>query len=293
MENSKQVVGWDITIKKDRHDTWKHLGEQLNGWCKKWVFQQERGNGGYEHWQVRVHLIQKKTEAGMKTDLKQGGGPMADIGGHWSITSGGTHLNNKFNYCMKKDTRVDGPWKDSDYQEPPKLTSQLSHFMELEMYPWQQQVKDWCMEEDFRSIKLVYDKPGNSGKSLLAEYLEYIGVAFEMPPLRMMEDIMQFCFSFPSQKAYLIDMPRAMKKDKLGEFYAGLECIKNGVCYDKRYQGKKRRMNRPQVIVFTNVLPCFEFLSPDRWQVWEMQPDKSLAALPAFVPEFTPMDSCT
>lgn len=282
----QQVVGWDVTIPKDRYEDWRQLGKELNGWCKKWVFQEEKGAGGYEHWQVRLHLMGRRTLASMKTELAQEGGPMYDVGGHWSITSSGVHLNNKFNYVMKKDSRVSGPWKDGDYEEPPVLTRQLRRFRECELYPWQQQVIDWCMQEDDRFVRLVHDPPGNSGKSILAEYLEYLGLAFEMPSMRLMEDIMQFCYSFKSQKAYLIDMPRAMKKDKLGEFYAGLECLKNGVCYDKRYTGKKRRMDRPQVIVFTNVLPEFSFLSPDRWSVWTMQPDKSLVQteLPAMAP---------
>ena len=35
----------------------------------------------------------------------------------------------------------------------------------------------------------------------------------------------------PPQKAYIIDMPPGMKKDKLADFYAGLESIKNGVTF--------------------------------------------------------------
>lgn len=291
MAGNGQVVGWDITIPKDKWEDWKHLGKALNEWCKKWVFQLEKGEEtGYEHWQVRVHLVQKKTQAGMLGLFKKEQGPIWDIGGRWSITSAGVHLNNGFNYVMKKDTRLEGPWKDSDYEDPPKLTRQLRNFMQHEMYPWQAQVTEWCHQEDDRSIKLIYDPIGNSGKSILAEYLEYVGLGFDMPSMRVMEDIMQFCYSFKDQKAYLIDMPRAMKKDKLGEFYAGLECLKNGVCYDKRYCGKKRRFDRPQVIVFTNVLPCFQFLSADRWSVWQMQEDKSLTPYeePSMEPGFNP-----
>lgn len=274
-----QVVGFDVTIPKNKYREWRELGKQLNEWCKKWVFQEEKGEGGYEHWQVRLHLIQKKTHAGMISDLKMGQGPISDIGGHWSVTSGGVHLNNKFNYVMKKDSRVDGPWKDSDYQEPAVMTRQLRYFLENDMYPWQTEVMGWCQEPDDRKVDLILDRVGNSGKSILAEYLEYHGLAFEMPPLRQMEDIMQFAYSFPVQKAYLIDMPRAMKKDRLGDFYAGLESIKNGVCYDKRYCGKKRRFDRPRVIVFSNCAPDWKFLSADRWNVYDMLPDKSLNQL--------------
>ena len=30
-----------------------------------------------------------------------------------------------------------------------------------------------------------------------------------------------------------------LKKDKLADLYSGIEVIKNGVCYDKRYHAKK------------------------------------------------------
>jgi hypothetical protein len=63
-------------------------------------------------------------------------------------------------------------------------------------------------------------------------------------------------------------MPRGMKKDKLGDFYSGIEVIKNGVAYDKRYTAKKIRFNRPRIFVFTNTLPELNLMSKDRWVIW-------------------------
>ena len=238
-----QVCGYDITINNPTK-SWMETGALLNDWAKKWVFQLEVGESGTKHFQIRVHLNQKITMAGLVTDLKMGQGPMADIGGHWSITSGGVHLNNKFNYVMKKDGRLEGPWKESEHRDPPLLTRQLRDFMTHEKYPWQVTLEGWCTQTDDRFIKLIHDVQGNLGKSIMEEYLEYHDMAFGMPPMRAMEDIMQFAYSFPAQKVYIVDMPRGMKKDKLGDFYAGLECLKNGVMYDKRYAGKKRRIDR-------------------------------------------------
>ena len=87
---------------------------------------------------------------------------------------------------------------------------------------------------------------------------------------------MQCCMGVSPQKCYLIDIPRAMKKDKLASFYSGLEALKNGVMYDKRFHFKKRRIDRPQVIVFTNTLPDWDLMSRDRWQVWRMLPDLTM-----------------
>lgn len=268
------VVGFDITL-NNPEVTWKQWGKLLNGWCKKWVFQLEKGESGTPHFQARIHLIQRKTMAGLLTDFKQGNGPIADIGGRWSITSGGVHLGNKFNYVVKAD-REDGPWRDTDWVEPPVLTRQLRTFLKHTKYAWQETVEGWTTTEDDRSIKVIFDQWGNGGKSIFAEYLEYKGAAFEVPAMRTCEDLMQFAYGFRPQKVYMIDMPRGMKKDKLGEFYSGLECLKNGVCYDKRYCGKKRRFDRPQIIVFTNQIPILELMTKDRWEIYSMMQDHSL-----------------
>ena len=69
-------------------------------------------------------------------------------------------------------------------------------------------------------------------------------------------------------------MPRGMKKDRLGDFYAGIEVIKNGVAYDKRYAAKKIRFDRPRIIVFTNMMPNLDLMSKDRWALWEIKNNK-------------------
>lgn len=263
------LVGYDITIPCTLCEA-PELGAKLVKWCKKFVFQREKGDEGYEHFQCRVHLIKAKTMATVIRDVAP------KVGGHWSITSSNTHVKGSFNYVMKEDTLMEGPWTEEDFTNPPKLTRQLRTFLQHEMYPWQKQISEMIQVEDDRRIIMVWDEVGNIGKSVFAEYMEYLGRAFEVPPFRQMEDIMQFAFSFKDQKCYMVDMPRAMKKDKLGEFYAGLECLKNGRLYDKRHVGKARRMDRPQIVVFTNVLPEWTMMSQDRWTVFAMQADRSL-----------------
>ena len=285
-----QIKRFDITISrekyKDKYENWEDLHKKLIGWCSHFAFQLERGESGYEHWQCRVQLIHKKTCAAMLSDI------IPAIGGNWQVTSNGVHTGPKhFSYVTKEDTRIDGPWDDTSLvQEKPPLTRQLQRFMEHEFYPWQATCWKLVQEEDDRWIHLFFDEVGNVGKSVFLEFLEYQGLAFEMPPLRHLEDIMEFAHSFPPQKAYIIDMPRGMKKDKLADFYAGLETMKNGVTYDKRYVGKKRRMDRPQIMVFTNTLPAFEFMSMDRWRIHVLQRDKSIISRTAeehlFVTQF-------
>lgn len=275
MGGGKALKGYDFTLSVAMQDDMEEIIAFLNGYCKKWVFQKEIGESGYLHWQGRVHLISSKTESALINMTGPKNHP-AMKGIHWSITSRDTHLNNNFNYVMKMDSRVDGPWKDEDYTEPAVMTRQLTNFLKCDLREWQTQIMQITATEDDRNITCVIDRIGNSGKSIFCEFLEYKRMALELPPMRSMEDIMAVVMGMPTSTCYIIDMPRAMKKEKLSEFYAGIECLKNGYCYDKRYKFRKRRFNRPQIIVFTNVEPKWDYMSLDRWKCFEMANDYSL-----------------
>lgn len=177
-------------------------------------------------------------------------------------------------YWGKDHTILSGPWDIKEYSAP--TTTQLDIFNKFELYPWQATVKSLCEKFEMRKINLIWDTTGNAGKSLFLEYLEYNKLAEEVPPFRLMEDIFQWVYGYPGKNCYIFDMPRGMKKDKLGDFYSGIEVIKNGVAYDKRNFPKKVRFNRPIIFVFTNTLPCLDLMSKDRWVIWEISKDKEL-----------------
>lgn len=166
------------------------------------------------------------------------------------------------------DTRVAGTNK---VVERPPLTRQLREFLSFEKRPWQKKMDQLVAQEGDRSI-IIYDRIGNIGKSIYVEYLEYQGLACQVPAFRFLRDLMKFCLSFDAQKCYIIDMPVAMKKAKLDDLYTGLETLKDGFLWDKR-SGKTRYIDRPQVIVFTNTLPKWGRMNRDKWVVYETQPD--------------------
>ncbi len=255
-KQENKLTGWDITISKKQQNDVKIIKELLNKFCTSWVFQEEKGEKtGYEHWQCRVYVKNRLRPTCRKFPFE----------GHWSPTCNNVHLNNNFNYCMKEDTRIDGPWRSSD----PTTTKQLDDFLEMELRPYQKEISNWANEFDMRWIDVIYDTEGNLGKSIFTEYLEYIGAAEEVPPYRSMEDIMQWVAGRPIKPMYIFDMPRGMKKDKLAEFYSGIEVIKNGVAFDKRYTPTKVRFNRPRIVIFTNTMPCLGLMSKDRWRIWK------------------------
>lgn len=281
-EYTGQKVRFDVSIPLTVTETSQGVLKAAKPIFKHFTFQEEPypTTPDVHHWQFRGSLHNKATRSKVLTDL------IPKFRGHWSLTSKCVHSTNDFNYVMDETKRVPGTpvFTDKTLIENKPKTTQLAifekHLEEHGFFPYQQFLLDRLEEFDMRRIVLVYDPAGNNWKSLFTEYLDYYDMVFEIPPLRNIADIMQFCMSFKPYKAYVVDLPRGMKKDKLGEFYAGLECVKNGYFYDIRYDGKRRRQSRPHVIVFTNTLPSFDLMTPDRWDVFQLNPsDKTLTQM--------------
>lgn len=254
---------WDFTLPKLELDE-NILKDNLRNKTKKFAFQLEKGATGYEHWQGRISLIKKKSLSALITFF-------ASIP-HWAkahFTPTSSNAKGDIFYVIKDDTRIAGPWTDKD--EIIVNTKQMTLFNEWGLLPWQAKAKAIAQQFCLRSIDLIYDQSGNCGKSLFAEHMEYVGLAEEVPPFRLMDDIFQWVATRPIKGCYLVDMPRGMKKDKLGDFYSGIEIIKNGVAYDKRYNAKKIRFDRPRIFVFTNTLPDLSLMSQDRWKLWTIK----------------------
>lgn len=237
------------------------IRDLLKGIAKKYVFQKEQGDGGYLHYQGRLSLIKRrrKPEA-IKLFVR--------APNYFEPTCNPEFYRGEAFYQMKLDTRIEGPWKDTD--EMPVLTRQIQEFLKWKLRPYQVRIYEEASIFDMRKINLIWDTTGNCGKSLLSEYMEYKGLAEEVPPFRLMDDIFQWVATRPIRKCYIVDMPRGMKKDRLGDFYSGIEVIKNGVAYDKRHRATKIRFDRPRIFVFTNTLPQLELMSKDRWVIWKI-----------------------
>lgn len=266
VDRDKRCAVYDVTMAYEKCDNIKDLRPILDKIFKKWACQVEEGSEtGYKHWQIRGSLfVKKRLHEAIRTHH--------ELEGHWSVTSGACTT---FNYVMKNDTRVEGPYSDKD--PPEKVpTRQLVEFMTKEMYGWQKWLIDSAQEVEDRKIKVVLDHNGNTGKSIMCEYLEFHDLGVELPPMSSAEDLLQAVFGIGEHKCYLIDMPRGMKKDRLASFYAGLESLKNGTVYDKRYAFKKLRMSRPQVFVFSNTMPDLSLLSIDRWSIFQVTNDQNI-----------------
>lgn len=259
------VAIWDFTCPANLWEL-EELRSHLRSIAKKWVFQLERGGEtGYMHYQGKVSLISKTRQF----DIEDGDTSASHI-------SDGKSL---FNYVTKEASRVAGPWSDKD---TPKFLQKKVEKMTT-LYSWQR----WLVGEAGiyldRYIDLICDPEGCKGKSSIVSYCEYHDIAVKIPMMTGMngKDCVQIVLQMylekgKGEKAYVIDFPRALRKDKLHEFYEAIETIKDGYLFDMRYGFTKRWMEVPRIFIFTNELPDESLLSRDRWRVWNIDEEKDI-----------------
>ncbi len=252
------IAVWDFTIPEES------LGrEEITKWCrdkcKHWCFQLEEGtNSGYRHWQGRVSL---RTKA--RTMIKQ------LVPAHWSIThDSGTQL-----YVTKEETRVEGPWSDKAEEAYIPL-----HIRDKSPLPWQQMILDSAGMVE-RKINVIVDEKGCHGKSILcamARTRRYLTI----PPVGDAKELISTCCDILSARRIrepgliIIDIPRAVNKNRLGALFTAIETIKQGWVYDMRYQYKEWVFDPPSLWIMSNHNIPKEFMSADTWVLWKFIEDK-------------------
>lgn len=251
--------------------------EELIKWlkanCKKYVFQLEKGDTGYVHWQGRMSLIKKRQKHVALTLFKEIPAP-----NYFEPTVSSEYRKEAF-YAMKEDTRLEGPFKDTDEHEEVYIPRQ---YRDIELYSYQKDIIASAKVFDTRTINLIYDPVGNNGKSTVAAICELLYGGIDMPPLNDYKELVALACNIcmdkelRNPKVFFFDMPRAVKKDQLNGLFSAIEQIKKGKLYDVRYHYKSWWIDSPQVWVFTNMKPDLSMLSLDRWKVWYIDDEKTL-----------------
>lgn len=220
--------------------------------CKKFCFQLEKGESGYVHYQGRISLkVKRRQPPTFPTDKV-----------HWSVTS--TENRDNMFYVMKSDTREKGPWMDTDAYIPRQVR-------DITLYPWQQQILDDANHWNTRHINIVICPEGNIGKSTLATYAGCRGLARNVPIMENYKDLMRYVMNVPISRLYLIDFPRSLNKTSSFSFWSAIETIKNGYCWDDRYEFREQYFDCPNIWVFCNSDVDTKYLSVDRWVFWDVR----------------------
>lgn len=251
------------------------IKKSLESLCRKFCFQKEKGEEtGKIHFQGRFTLKIKKRKSEIIKLLQEESWKKF----HISITSSNNQKNDY--YVMKDDTRIEGPWTDEDVEiYIPKDIKKIN-----ELKPWQESLRNTLKEYNERTVDIVFDESGNKGKTTLVRYMMLYDDAELLPFCNDYKDIMRMAYDVGPKEIYLVDMPRAINKEKLSQFFSGIETLKSGYCYDDRYKFTKRIFDRPRICIFTNVQPDKSMLSKDMWKIWCINNEEQL------VPYIDPID---
>jgi len=264
MPQANQMYMWILTGRATAPGAAGHDEEvkSVREWCakyaKRWAGQIEIGKGGYVHWHLYVSLKTKDRKSGVINTAREA------VRQEWDVRPVKDEKATR-EYCTKKDSRVAGPWQDSDAAAPEDIK-------ELKLYPWQQHivadVRAPVTAETRRLVNVVIDEAGAIGKSTLLRYLRWHKYADVIPPFSSMERMSGYVLSKGAHTAYCVDIPRAMPRKGQQEMWAGIEQIKSGYAMDWRYTARDATFTCPHMWVFTNARIKEKLMSGDRWRFW-------------------------
>lgn len=250
--------------------------KQLDDLDWKFIFQLERGASAERaHYQMSIKLPSKgkKRKSELLGVLAKAFPTQAMAAFHVRETHS---EEGSFTYCMKPDTRVDGPWVDKVRVVPPRpnLFTRGQQVRD-DPYPWQAAlIARLEKEPDNRSIMWLADPDGANGKTSLLEYCEEIGkFGVTLPYAAKPHQLAGYIKGMREDREFttvFFDLPRAatMEKDphKWAELAANIEMVKDGRVQSALY-GKyvKVTFAPPHVVIFANALcPVPEAWTPDR-----------------------------
>jgi len=252
-----------------------------------WCFQMEKGkiNGRY-HYQGRMKLPDKN---------KKRKSTLINMQPLWSWTPTSNKNKNNMFYVQKEDTRIVGPWKDTDacFYLPKDLKDVTK------LLPWQED-SDEMMKDWYLRLIRVYLGVGNDGKSTYCRYKCATNKKWVwIPPCDSQKQLMEFAYAeYKGKKradwpeVIMFDIPKDIEEKQYRMMFTAIEIIKSGWVYDGRYTSRKMMVDPPNIIVFANKVPYLKALTPDKWSLWKIQ-NKELVEydpefeLKALDPEFT------
>lgn len=264
-----QCVVWEFRCNENMFSV-EELKGLLHKLAKKWVFQLEQGSTtDYKHYQGRMSLwkIKRKNEL-MKLIMGTG----SPVFNYLEPTTNAEYKKEAF-YCMKEDTRIEGPWKNTD--EASYIPKQ---YREIKLYNWQKEILEFNF--DTRHINVLICPKGNIGKSTMCRIGMLKHKAIMLPSHNDGVKLIQSCHNILSGKDLrsphfvFVDLPRAMSKENLGGLFSAIETIKDGYVYDERNHFKEWWFDSPNIWVFTNKFPETNYLSEDRWRYWTIKNDQ-------------------
>ena len=266
--NTKQIspaIHWVFTF---NNYTTNDIEELCKLVCKKYIFQEEKGNGticphtgallkeGVPHLQGYVEFKEKVRPIGLVSNKI-----------HWAVSKDKKNNYKKaIEYCHKIATRTGSVY--SNFYEEIKTINKSS------FYQWQNNIFEILMNNsDDRHIHWLWEDIGNVGKTAFAKYMcvHHGAIILSGKGSDMKNGVLDYIKNNNrSPKIIIIDIPR-VSTDYVS--YSGIEEIKNGLFYSSKYEGGQVIMNPPHIICFANKEADTWKMSQDRWKIIEIKQD--------------------
>lgn len=310
---SKNCQRWDITIYKFSTENIELVDHQKIGFalielCNKLAFQLEETKEKHQHYQIRCNTIKptvknkiikflfEKLNLNSETEKQiiQSVKPTAEA-------------TKNFNYVMKEESRINGPWTDSDfdqYKEKEKYIPSHVKGFNADRMPWHDELikiyeefdkmrkqKDKIIKDkDFRikyyqmarCCNIILDFEGGKGKTTISSIIKHYYNGIILPIINDCKELTQaICNELKDNNIrepgpILLDLPRSMEKKLLKGIYGGLENVMTCSVKDTRHHLASWDFECPQIWVFTNELPDVYNLSLDRWRFYTITKDNHL-----------------
>lgn len=193
-------------------------------------------------------------------------------------------------YCSKSDSKISETIYSNDIR--PFIPKDLALFDDkLQLYAWQCDIheilfnsRDFLKQRvitkpDDRTISVIVDEHGNSGKS---KFVKYLCFNYEQDICKLAfgtaQQLRSAVISAGRKKVYILDIPRTLGlSDNIYDIISVVEDIKNGfVCSSMYGKYEKLLMEPPHIIIFTNKEIDPKLMSFDRWKSYKLNKDKTL-----------------
>lgn len=245
--SASPLYRYDFVINNWTEQEYKNLCSSVPTIAKKWIIAKEIGESGTPHLQcfvslkkklriVQLHKIPGFERASMRKCRNE---------------------NALIEYCKK-----DGDYISGGFPKPIKIINNL--------YSWQQKIEAiYLTEPDDRKIYWFWEPVGNIGKSAFVKYM-VVKYNCLFCDGGKKSDLINLAFNndMDKCKAIIWDLPRATQ----GHIsYGAIECFKNGLICNTKYETGVKAFNPPHVFIFANYEPEEqEKLSADRWVITKL-----------------------
>lgn len=225
----------------------------------------------HPHWQGYFGLAERASMKDFMTDL------LGHEGYHLEVAKGNETANVRYVYGVDKSyeigwivykKNIKAPW---DYQSQP-----YKFWKNFKLRGWQSELLPMLIKDDVdrREIIYIWDSEGNTGKTIMSEYLHTFHAAIitggkERDMKYAITRWEEITSKYPA--IIIVDICRSEDEHD----FTGIESIKNGLFFSGKYESAMlHSVKKPNVVVFSNFPPKVENLSLDRWKIGNIKDGK-------------------